>query len=220
MMLHREGEFLVKLARHTFVTLLTQVELDPLPADIPANLREKHGVFVRIARSQGTPWTKDLEILGCFGYPIPMRELVLATIDSTVGCAVRIVALNAFRTDQLDNLLFEVSVLTKPELLKVRTGTEYPKRIRLGKDGLFVQVGFASGLILPQVSIESNYDERDLLSECCFKAGLPFDSWLTWRDIDVYKFQAEIFRETGTDGRVIKFDPDTENIKRQANDGG
>jgi AMMECR1 domain-containing protein len=65
----------------------------------------------------------------------------------------------------------------------------------------------ASGLILPQVSIEENYDEKDLLSECCLKAGLPSDSWLTLHDIDVYRFQAEIFRETGTNGKVVKFEP-------------
>jgi uncharacterized protein (TIGR00296 family) len=206
-MLQQEGEFLVKLSRNAFVMTLTEVERVPVPPDVPADLWERHGVFVRVARSASIPWTKDMEILGCFGYPFPLRELVLATIDSMVACAVRIAASNAFKTSRLDNLLFEVSVLTRPELLTVRKATEYPKRIVLGKDGLIVQRGLASGLILPQVSIEENYDEKDLLSECCLKAGLPSDSWLTLHDIDVYRFQAEIFRETGTNGKVVKFEP-------------
>lgn len=199
---------MVKLARMAFVTFLTKVERARLPPDLTERLWERHGVFVRVARSQDMSWTRGIEILGCMGYAFPSRELVLATVDSMVGCAVRIAASNAFKIGRLDNLLFEVGVLTKPELLNVGIGTEYAKRIELGKDGLIVQYGFATGLILPQVSIENNYDERDLLSECCIKAGLPPDSWLTFPDIDICKFQAEIFRETGIDGKVLKFDPD------------
>jgi len=186
-MLEKEGEFLVKTARNAFVTFLTKVERSPLPPDVPRKLWEGQGVFVRVGRSQDMSWTSDMEILGCLGYPFPSRELILATMDSTIACAV--------------------SVITEPELMKGRTSTEYPKKIELGKDGLIIQYGFASGLILPQVSIEKHYDEKDLLSECCIKAGLPCDSWLTSPDIDIYKFQAEIFRETGIDGKVVKFDP-------------
>ncbi len=208
MILQPEGEFLVKLARNTFVRSLTEPEYISLPS-VVHNLQEKRGVFVRVARSPDASWTKKTEILGCLGYPFPSKELTQATIDSTVASAVRIAESNGFKIGRLDNLLFEVSVLTKPELLSVKKPTEYEDRIELGKDGLFVQYGFASGLILPQVAIERNYDEKDLLSECCSKAGLPNDSWLTLHDVDVYKFQAEIFRETCTDGKVVKFDLDT-----------
>jgi uncharacterized protein (TIGR00296 family) len=207
-MLEQEGQFLVKTARNTFITFLTKLERLPLPQVALGELWERRGVFVRVGRSQEMLWTGGMEILCCLGYPFPSRELIRATVDSTIACAVRVAASRAFKTGQLDNLLFEVSVLTKPELLNVRMTTEYAKRIERGKDGLLVQYGFATGLVLPQVSIENNYDEKDSLSECCVKAGLAPDSWLTFPDIGIYKFQDEIFRETGTEGAVVRFDSD------------
>ncbi len=208
-MLDQEGEFLVKTARNTFVTFLTNIERLPLPKDVLGKLRERRGVFIRVGRSQEMACTRRMETLCCLGYPFPSRELIQATMDSTIACAVRLAASKTFNTGRFDNLLFEVSVLTKPELVNVGIATDYAKRIEPGKHGLIVQYGFATGLILPQVSIENNYDEKDSLSECCIKAGLPPDSWLTFPNIDIYKFQAEIFRETGTDGTVVRFDSDT-----------
>lgn len=107
----------------------------------------------------------------------------------------------------LQHVLFEVSVLSEPELLEVGKPVEYPGRIGLRTDGLIVEYGFASGLILPQVAIENNYDTNDLLCECCVRAGLPSSSWLTLSGIRVYKFQAEVFRERESAGDVIEFIP-------------
>jgi uncharacterized protein (TIGR00296 family) len=209
--LQEEGELLVKTARKTFFAALTEQQYDLTAHNVSVNLLERRGVFVRVARSLNGSWTNELEILGCIGYPLPTRELISATIDATVGCAVRLAAMNELKTRPLDKLLFEVSVLTEPVLIRVAKPIEYPQRIELGKDGLVVQHGLASGVILPQIAFENNYDEKDLLSECCFKAGLAFDAWLMSRDIAVYKFQAEVFRETAIDGKVIKYGPDIPN---------
>jgi uncharacterized protein (TIGR00296 family) len=107
----------------------------------------------------------------------------------------------------MKNLFFEVSVLSEPELFKVGKPTEYPKKLDARRDGLIVEYGFANGLILPQISIENKYDENDLLCECSLRAGLPASSWLTMSSVRVYKFQAEIFRETESAGTVVKFAP-------------
>lgn len=205
-MLQREGEFLVNMARKVFITFLRRFEIDPLPGEIPEKLREKSGVFVRVGRNPDSLWTRDIEIIGCLGYPLPSRELIVTTIDSALALAVRIGSSALFDISENHNFLFEVSVLTKPELVKVRRAIDYLKEIKVGRDGLLVEQGFIRGLILPQIPIENDWDEKDLISECCMKAGLLADLWLTSPEISVYKFQAEIFRETGAERKVVKVD--------------
>jgi uncharacterized protein (TIGR00296 family) len=138
------------------------------------------------------------------GYPRPSCELATATIDSAVACAVRANLSRSLNHHDEKHLLFEVSVLTDPELIRITKPIDYPKNIELGQDGLLIEQAFASALILPQIALESNYNKTDLFSECCMNAGLLSDSWLTSTRIKIYKFQTEIFREVGADRNVTK----------------
>lgn len=198
-----EGDLLVRLARKAFNTAL-EFRNPQIPTELPNSLREKRGAFVRIGRSLNFQWNGQTETLACLGYATSSRELIQATIDSAVACAVRIVGLPSFEISQLRNLLLEISVLTSPKLMMVTSRAEYVKIIEPGVDGLIVEYGLATGLILPQVAAEKNYDEIALLGECCMKAGLPSDSWLKLSGIRIYRFQAEVFRETGPDGNAVK----------------
>ncbi|MBC7113990.1 MAG: AMMECR1 domain-containing protein, partial [Candidatus Methanomethyliales bacterium] len=68
---------------------------------------------------------------------------------------------------------------------------------------LVVEMGFYKGLLLPQVPLVYGWDEETFLSECCMKAGLPPDSWLS-RDLKVYVFTAEVFTELSPGGEVVQ----------------
>jgi hypothetical protein len=98
-------------------------------------------------------------------------------------------------------VVFEVSVLTPPELIKVSKTNEYPSKIKIGEDGLIVERGMFKGLLLPQVPVEWGWDEEEFLCQCCIKAGLPPDNWLL-KDTKIYKFQAIIFEEEKPNGEV------------------
>ena len=203
-MLEVEGECLVKMAREAFDTYSKRFKIIHPTTECLSKLRERRGVFVRVARSQDFLWTKETKTLACLGYPRPSCELAIATIDSAVACAVRVNLSDSLNVYDWGSLLFEVSVLTKPKLIKVEKPIDYPNEIELGQDGLLIEQAFTSGLILPQVALECNYDKTDLLGECCVKAGLLSDSWLTSTRISVYKFQVEIFREEGADRKATK----------------
>ncbi|MBC7090237.1 MAG: TIGR00296 family protein, partial [Methanobacteriaceae archaeon] len=71
---------------------------------------------------------------------------------------------------------------------------EYPKRIKVGVDGLIIEKGPYKGLLLPQVAVEWGFDEEEFLCNTCLKAGLPPDCWYD-QETKVYKFQAQIFQE-------------------------
>jgi uncharacterized protein (TIGR00296 family) len=102
---------------------------------------------------------------------------------------------------ELGSVVFEVSVLTPPERLETKDPKEYVKSIKVGEDGLIIERGYHKGLLLPQVPIEWGWQEEEFLCQCCMKAGLPPDSWLT-RDAKIYKFRAIIFDEESPNGAI------------------
>jgi uncharacterized protein (TIGR00296 family) len=105
------------------------------------------------------------------------------------------------RKEELGSLVFEVSVLTPPEQVTVDKPEEYLKQIKVGENGLIVEKGFYKGLLLPQVPVEWGWCEEEFLCQCCVKAGLSPDSWLT-KGAKIYKFQAIVFEEESPNGKV------------------
>jgi uncharacterized protein (TIGR00296 family) len=64
--------------------------------------------------------------------------------------------------------------------------------IEVGKHGLMMIKGPYSGLLLPQVATQYNWDRKTFLSETCQKAGLSANAWKD-DDTEIYIFSADIF---------------------------
>jgi hypothetical protein len=194
-----EGEFLIRLARRTVKEYLeTGQRLEP-PKETSKKLFEHCGVFVTInsLRNGGK------ELRGCIGYPYPTSPLVEAVIDSAINAATEDPRFEPLSAKELSKVVFEVSVLTPPQPVQVANPKEYIKQIKVGEDGLIVEKGFYRGLLLPQVPIEWGWCEEEFLCQCCVKAGLPPDSWLT-KGVKLYKFRAIIFEEEAPNGKIIR----------------
>ncbi len=192
-----EGRFLAKLARETVKTYLVTGKIARPPKDTPKKFYEKCGVFVTInAYEHG-----QKELRGCIGYPYPTNPLVEATIDAAISAATRDPRFSPLEKGELSNVVFEVSVLTPPEPMKATKPEDYLKEIRVGEHGLIIEKGFQKGLLLPQVPVEWGWCEEEFLCQCCMKAGLPPDSWLT-RGTKVYRFSAIVFEEKTPNGQV------------------
>ena len=95
--------------------------------------------------------------------------------------------------DEFESLDFEVTVLTKPEVIYVAHPDQYFEEIEIGRDGLIVQKGYSRGLLLPQVAVENKFSVEDFLEHTCMKAGISADSWMD-ESCDVSKFQGQIFK--------------------------
>jgi uncharacterized protein len=192
-----EGKFLIKLARNTVETFLkTRKTLKP-PKDTPQKLYEKCGVFVTISTlEQG-----EKNLRGCIGYPYPTSPIVEAVIDSAINASTQDPRFPSMTLKELDDVVFEVSVLTPPEQVNVDNPKEYVKQIKVGQDGLIIEKGYNRGLLLPQVPVEWQWCEEEFLCQCCMKAGLPPDSWLT-KGTKIFKFTAIIFEEQAPNGEI------------------
>ncbi|MDP6641417.1 MAG: TIGR00296 family protein [Nitrososphaerales archaeon] len=195
----KNGEVLVKLGREAIEKYVKEkLIIEPLKGLDP-ELYNKMGVFVTLnAQIQS-----GHKLRGCIGHPLPEKPLVEALLDSAIAAAVSDPRFDEVTSDELDNLVIEISILTPPEIIKVSSQEEYRNQIKVGEDGLIVKWQYGSGLLLPQVPTEQGWEVEEFLTHSCLKAGAPSDLWRS-SNIDIYKFQAIIFDEVSPGGDVLR----------------
>ena len=168
----------------------------PDPPDPPAELGGARGVFVTLLRHPGGG------LRGCIGFPLPHYPL-----RDGVPRAARAAALHDPRfppvlPEELDRLVVEVSVLSVPTPVPGRP-EDRAEAITVGRDGLLLEVGPASGLLLPQVAPEQGWSAEEFLEGLCEKAGVPPGAWRR-PGTRLLRFEAEIFRERSPRGPVVR----------------
>ena len=192
MLTKEEGEKAVKFAREVVDRYVKGEKIED--RDLGKKFREKSGAFVTILTYPG----RDLR--GCIGIPEPIYDLKTSIIESAKS-ATRDPRFPPLTREELPNIIIEVTILTPPRLIEVKSPKEYLEKIKIGRDGLIVEKGFYRGLLLPQVPVEWKWDVEEFLSQTCIKAGLPPDAWID-EDTKVYSFQGQIFAEREPYGEV------------------
>lgn len=147
---------------------------------------EKRGVFVTL--------TKNGRLRGCIGFPYPVIPLGDAIENAAVAAALEDPRFPGVKKDELESLDFEVTILTLPEPLPC-SPMDRPKHVEVGRHGLIARGYGTSGLLLPQVATEYNWDAETFLSQTCEKAGLPGNCWKE-AIIEILTFEGQIFSGT------------------------
>ncbi len=160
---------------------------------------EKRGVFVTLE----TFPSKDLR--GCIGFPEPVLELDKAVREAALNAAFGDPRFPPLHKSELNAITVEISVLTPPEPLQAKTPEEIVKKIKIGRDGLIIQRGGASGLLLPIVPVEWNWTPAEFLEHLCDKAGLERGSWKE-KGVKLFVFQSQVFKEREPNGAVEEID--------------
>ncbi len=190
-----EGAELVRLARTAVEKYLQESTIIKSERDT----QEKAGVFVTL---NYVSTSKKEYLRGCIGFPLPERLLYQGVVEAAIAAATEDPRFPPLDMHELDNIIFEISVLTPPERITV-SPADYGKEIQIGRDGLILQWRFGSGLLLPQVPVELKWDVEEYLANICYKAGAPPDIWLD-PSSKLYKFQATVFKEVEPKGEVIR----------------
>jgi uncharacterized protein (TIGR00296 family) len=184
----QEGKELVRLARTCVESSVKNRKLI-ISAN---NSNKKFGVFVTIYHLNKENNEKNLR--GCIGYVLPSKNIYDSVIDAAINAATQDPRFIAVSEKELEEVIFEVSVLTKPFLIRVDDTNLSLNKIVIGRDGLMLESRYGSGLFLPQVPVEQNWNVRQYLTNLCYKAGAPSDAWLL-SDSNLYTFRSYIFRE-------------------------
>lgn len=185
----------IKIARKTIEHHLKKEKLPKFT--MPEHFKKNSGVFVTLNRYP------EHTLRGCIGYPEPIMPLKQALVETAISAATHDPRFPPVSLAELNKIVIEVSILTPPKLIKANKPSDYPGKIKVGRDGLIIEKGLARGLLLPQVAVEWEWDTREFLSQTCVKAGLYPDSWFEG-DTKIFKFSAEIFTETKPKGKVVR----------------
>lgn len=189
-----QGRDLVRYARAVIEGNFSG-EKPMVPASLTEAFREDRGVFVTLHKGK--------ELRGCIGYPEPTHPLGHAVEHGALSAALEDPRFPSVEEGEMDDILVEVSVLTKPELVEVEEPKDYVGRVCVGRDGLIAEKGFSRGLLLPQVPVEWGWDSETFLCQTCTKAGLAPATWMD-DDFKLYSFTAQIFSEESPRGEVVE----------------
>lgn len=191
----QDGERLVKTARSAVTEFLKTGKKITLNEDFKSRFSYHSGLFVTL--------NIDEKLRGCIGFPTPEKKLYQSLVDAAVAAATKDPRFPSVKFEELSDISFEVTVLTPLEEIKVENNSEYPTKIRVGRDGLIIRSEFGAGLLLPQVPVESGWDEEEFLNHVCEKADLPRDCWKR-QGVKIFRFEGTIFEETSPHGFVIR----------------
>jgi AmmeMemoRadiSam system protein B/AmmeMemoRadiSam system protein A len=172
-----EKKELLELAREAVRTFVAEKKvLDYKTQD--ANLLAERGAFVTLK--------KKGELRGCIGFIEPVAPLWNTVIQTAVYAASEDPRFPPVESDELENLEYEVSVLSP--LQKIAD----PSLVQVGKHGLVIAMGGRKGILLPQVAVENGWSRETFLNQACVKAGLPPDAWKKGAEISI--FEAIVFK--------------------------
>ena len=191
----KQGAELVKAARNSIELFIINPHFDKkLVVDSISHLGEKHGVFVTLE------YYPTKELRGCIGFPTAVAPLNESVVDAAIAAAFEDPRFVPVSKRELDDLIVEISVLSKPELIKGGSRNRL-KSIKVGRDGLIVEYGMYSGLLLPIVAVDQHWGKKEFLEQACIKAGLSSEYW-SQPNVNVYSFQTQVFREDTPLGNV------------------
>jgi len=190
-----DGVVLVKTARKAVTEFLSNGDKMKLESDLEEKFSFNSGVFVTLNNPDG--------LRGCIGFPMPEKKLSHAIIEGAIAAATEDPRFPSVKTNELNDIVFEVTVLTPPVEIDVSDPTEYLEKIKVGRDGLIIKHSFSSGLLLPQVPVEYGWNVEEFLQHTCEKAGLARDTWKN-ESVKIEKFEGIIFKEETPNGIIVR----------------
>jgi len=190
-----DGVVLVKTARKAVTEFLSNGNRMKLESDLEEKFSFNSGVFVTLNNSDG--------LRGCIGFPMPEKKLSHAIVEGAIAAATEDPRFPSVKTIELNDIVFEVTVLTPPVEIDVSDPMEYLEKIKVGRDGLIIRHSFSSGLLLPQVPVEYGWNVEEFLQHTCEKAGLVRDTWKN-ESVKIEKFEGIIFKEETPNGAIVR----------------
>lgn len=162
----------VKLAKDTIREYIKSKKIPSAPADLPAIMQRKAGVFVSLKKSG--------RLRGCIGTFTPSCQNIYQEImRNAISAANNDPRFSPVKEEELDTLSYSVDVLSEPSLVHNISELDHKKF------GIIVVKDFKKGLLLPDIEGVDTVHEQLKIAK--LKAGIdPADE-----DVVIYKFTVE-----------------------------
>ena len=160
----------VRLARKTIETYILEGRKPAIPADLPAEMKERRaGVFVSIH--------KHGQLRGCIGTILPVTECIAREIiNNAVSASTEDPRFEAITADELEWLEINVDILGDPEDI------DGPDKLDVKRYGVIVTKGYKRGLLLPDLEGVDTVEEQIAIAKR--KAGIKADE-----DVKLQRFE-------------------------------
>lgn len=174
-----EKNYLRSLVAASIDSALRPGESPAGPDEPPTDkLREHLGAFVTLKLGGS--------LRGCIGNIVGTGELYRTVWNMARSAAFQDPRFPPLTEGEFGAVEYEISVLGPigpcPD----------PARVEVGRHGLIMRRGGRSGLLLPQVPVEWNWNRETFLAQTCVKAGLPRNAWKE-PDTEILWFEAVVF---------------------------
>ena len=178
--------FLLQRAR---AAIAARINRQPLPQQtVPAEVkRTRCGLFVSL-HTRELP-DGETQLRGCIGHLRPRYNLereIDVVAEQAAFADHRFAPLAGI--EDLERTTIEISLLSPFEAVSDIN------EIDPCRHGLYILIGCRSGLLLPQVATQREWDRLTFLRHLCLKAGCCADCWKSPR-ARLYRFSAEVFDE-------------------------
>jgi len=179
-----ERTFALELARKSIASAASHTAA-PEVKDVAPSLAERKACFVTLTRAGA--------LRGCVGHLLPRVPLYQAVIENARNAALYDPRFAPVEPGELDELLIEISVLTRPAPLSYDSPEELLRQLHPGQDGVLFQVGPHLATFLPRVWTQIP-DKVEFLDRLAEKAGCLPAAWRD-REATVSVYHAESFAE-------------------------
>ena len=147
-------------------------------------LAKKRACFVTL-KLKDKPRGSNLR--GCIGSILPYRPLIDDVIANAKAAAFNDPRFTPLTPQEFDRIKIEISVLTIPKELEYKDITDLKNKIKIGIDGVILQLANYQATFLPSVW-EELADFNLFFAHLCLKAGLMGDC-LSYHPV-IYTYQA------------------------------
>lgn len=175
-----DRQALFRIARATIEAGLESREVSFNPESMSEPLRRTGGAFVTLTIGDA--------LRGCIGTVVAVEPLYRSVSKNAANAAFKDPRFHPLSREEYQGVAIEISVMYPLE------DVDRIESIEIGVHGLLVSFGGSSGLLLPQVASEHEWDRETFLRETCRKAGLGADTWRR-PECQVRMFRAEVFSE-------------------------
>lgn len=174
-----QGRSLLHLARWTLAGEFGEQKEDGPVQD--AALDAEYGTFVTLKIAG--------RLRGCIGNILPSGSVADGVRRNAVYAAFHDSRFSPLTVAELGELEIDISVLSKPHILKYCDGDDLLSKLQPGQDGVILSLGTASATFLPQVW-EQLPEPETFLGHLCRKAGLVESAWRELQPrIEIYQVQ-------------------------------
>lgn len=181
-----ERHCLLRLARLALGSAVGNYPAPEFPeSELSPKLLERGSCFVTL--------TKEGRLRGCVGNMLATQPLYRAVMESARGAALRDSRFPPLRSEELEQVHVEISVLSEPQPLPFTSAEGLLDKLRPFRDGVLLRIGGRTATFLPQVWYQVP-DKREFMDRLAQKAGFAPAAW-RGEGVTVSVYEAECFEE-------------------------